>query len=62
MAKKKVMSRGEVARKARQGEDLGNPGKGFDAGVNKLKSKVGKKIAERIMGAQMEKMRKRGQL
>lgn len=45
-----------------EGKDEGKPGKGFKKMVDKLSPKYGKKRAQKIAGAQHEKMKKAGQL
>lgn len=56
------MSASQAAKMARKGKDMGKPGKGFDAIVNKEKGKVGLERARKEAGAQFQKMRKKGLL
>ena len=58
----RVMSKSIAAKKARKGVDLGKPGKGFAKIVSKAAPKYGKERAEKIAGAQFQKMRKAGKL
>jgi hypothetical protein len=60
--KKGIMSASQAAKAAKKGTDMGSPGKGFSAGVDKLTPKYGKERAKKIMGAQFQNMRKKGQL
>ena len=61
--KTKVMTKSQAAKKARAGKDMGKPGKGFKKGVSNLMSKgMPMKRAKKIMGAQFQKMRKKGML
>lgn len=45
-----------------EGKDEGSPGKGFKKMVDKLSPKYGKKSAQKIAGAQRQKMKDKGQL
>jgi hypothetical protein len=63
----KVMSKSQVAKKARKGVDMGKknvPGKtGFAAVSGKAATKYGSKAAgDRVAGAIMQKMRAKGKL
>lgn len=59
MAKKKVMSKSQAAKKAAQGVDMGKPGKGFA----KLAAKMGGGMkGKKIAGAMFQKMRRKGML
>ena len=61
--KKKIKSKSEVAKEAREGKDLGHPGKGFDEVAAKASKEYGSAEAgKRVAAAAMWKMRKRGQL
>lgn len=60
--KHKVLSKSAAAKKAAAGEDLGKPGKGFDAMVAKLTPKYGEARAKKIAGAKFQAMRRAGQL
>lgn len=61
--KKKVMTKSQAAKKARSGADMGKPGKGFETGVKKMMGKgMSSKRAKKIMGAQFQKMRRKGML
>jgi hypothetical protein len=61
--KNRVMSKSEAAKKAAAGDDMGKPGKGFDAGVKRLIAKgYTSERARKIMGAQFQKMRRAGKL
>lgn len=57
------MSKSTVAKKAQKGIDMGKPGKGFSKGVSSMMKKgMSSKSARNIMGAQMNRMRKKGML
>lgn len=57
------MSKSTVAKKAKDGDDMGKPGKGFSKGVKGMTKKgMPAKNAKKIMGAQMQKMRVKGML
>ena len=56
------MSPSAAAKAARAGKDLGKPGPGFAKIEAKAAGKYGKARAEKIAGAQFQKMRKKGQL
>ncbi len=60
----KIISKSTAAKRAQKGEDMGKPGKGFDAGVHDLMTKkhMTEEQAKKIMGAQFWAMRRRGQL
>lgn len=61
--KKKVLTKSQAAKKAVKGTDMGKPGKGFKKGVSKMMGKGMSLVkAKKIMGAQFQKMRKKGML
>ncbi len=60
---KEVMSKSEVAKKARKGKDLGKKGKNFD----KIATRAGKEYhskeaGDRVAGSILQKMRQAGKL
>lgn len=57
-----AQGRTEESTATKEGKDEGKPGKGFAAIVKKATPKYGKKTAERIAGAQRQKMKKAGKL
>lgn len=62
-ARKRVMSKSQAAKKARAGVDMGKPGKGFQKGVDQMVAKgMSKQRAQKIMGSQFQKMRRKGML
>lgn len=60
---KKVLSKAKVAKESRKGKDLGKKGKNFDKIASKGKKEYGSKEAgERVAGALLQKLRKKGEL
>lgn len=63
MAKKKIMSKSAVAKKARSGMDMGKPGKNFKKIAAKAAKEYGSAAAgKRVAGAILQKMRAKGKL